>query len=442
MFTRVVTLLVLIMQSCSFQSLFAQRGDSLKADLRLLKSKLESIHPALYEFIPAEKLDQLFDSCYQQLNNDSDDRQFYGLVKVILSAVRDGHLSSTTAPAFASFIHTQHTYLPLLTYFRQDSIFITRSIGSDIPAGSLLLSVNSHPAESMREKLYGFMTGDGFSERRKDMVLNELFYFYYYLAYGYSAGFTVAYLTPAGERKTVSLLAVEEKAIQALKPPAKEAPLLSATFTSDDIGIITIKTFNAAELQGAGLHYAKFLEQTFRKIRQAGINKLIIDLRGNGGGRDEYGVLLYSYLSKQPFRYYRLLETNKKKLSGRPGLGMQQPAALHYDGDLWVLTDGETFSAAAECCAVIYSNQRGTFIGQETGGRYEGNNSGQMSTVLLPASKVTVTIPSTKYVMDVLPAKYPGRGIIPHVNIQASCEAYLRNEDSVLQEGLIQARSR
>ncbi len=442
MFTRLTRLLSAAIFVCCSHVVSAQRGDSLKADIRFLKTTLETVHPDLYAYTSQARIAQLFDSCYQQLHDDTDDRQFYGIIKTLLSAVKDGHLSSGASPRFAQAIHSENTYLPLITYFKGDSIFIINSIDNKIPAGSRLISINSHPAEAVREKLLGYLMSDGYGTSKQQLSLNQTFYFYYYLAYGHSAGFTVEYVSPSGDDKTVALPAAEEKVINTLKVPEAGKPLLSTTFTDDKICIISIGSFDEKDFQKAQLNYPAFLEKTFRKIKQDRIQKLIIDLRDNGGGMDEYGAMLYSYLTKQPFRYYLYLEKDKKKLSGRPGLGRQQPAVIPYNGPLWVLTDGLTYSAAAEFCSVVYSNHRGTFIGQETGGTYEGNHSGQMITIELPASKVTVWIPTTKYVMDVIPPKYPGRGIIPHLQVQASPEEYMHHEDRVLQEGLQQARSR
>jgi hypothetical protein len=442
MFTRLTRSLSAAIFVCCSHVVSAQRGDMLRADIRLLKTKLETIHPDLYAYTTQARMEQLFDSCYQQLHDDTDDRQFYGIIKTLLSAVRDGHVSSSPSPRFARAIHSENTYLPLITYFKGDSIFIVNSIDNKIPAGSRLISINSHPADAMREKLYDYLMSDGYNTTRKAVVLNQIFYFYYYLAYGYSAGFTVEYVSPAGDHKTVALDAADEKVINTLKIPEAEKPLLSATFTEENICILTIRTFDAASIQEAQLNYAAFLEKTFRKIKQDRIQKLIIDLRDNGGGSDQYGVMLYSYLTNKPFRYYLYQEKNKKKLSGRPGLGQQRPAAIYYSGDLWILTSGQTFSAGAEFCSVAYSNQRGTFIGEETGGTYEGNHSGQLMRFEMPASKTTCWIPTVKYVMDVAPAKNPGHGIVPHLPVQASAEEYIRHEDRVLQEGLRQARSR
>ncbi len=43
-----------------------------------------------------------------------------------------------------------------------------------------------------------------------------------------------------------------------------------------------------------------FLAETFRRIAERQIRTLVIDLRDNQGGRDEYGALLYAYLAMSP----------------------------------------------------------------------------------------------------------------------------------------------
>jgi hypothetical protein len=442
MLTNIAKLVAIALLVCGCYAAHAQHADSLKADLRLLQHKLVSIHPDLYAYTSQHRMTQLFDSCYQQIHDDTDDRQFYGIVKVLLSAVRDGHLSTNARPQFAQFIHTENSYLPLLTYCTADSIFITASIGNSIPPGSLLVSINSHPAAVIREKLYSHLSADGYTTTKKDIVLNQIFYFYYYLAYGYSAGFTVKYRDASGHLKNISLSAVREQSINTLKSSQEERPLLSFSINAGQTGILRIGTFNVSELQEAKLDYPAFLEQTFRQLKQQGIRQLIIDLRGNGGGRDEYGVMLYRYLTKEKFRYYRYQEKDKKKLSAKPGLGIQQPAALHYDYPLSILIDGNTFSAAAEFCAVAYNRAQTTFYGQETGGVYEGNYSGQLIQTELPCSKVNVWIPTTKYVMDVRPPLQPGRGILPQHPIQITVEEYMRPGDKVLEEVLREASTK
>src|SRR5262249_46135773 len=47
-----------------------------------------------------------------------------------------------------------------------------------------------------------------------------------------------------------------------------------------------------------------FLKRSFEAIQSKRSKTLILDMRGNLGGENEIGSLLYSYLVDQPFKYY------------------------------------------------------------------------------------------------------------------------------------------
>ncbi len=64
----------------------------------------------------------------------------------------------------------------------------------------------------------------------------------------------------------------------------------------DDITVLTIKTFDQGRLSRVKLDFPKFLENSFLELKDRKAKKLIIDVRGNGGGFDEYGLMLYSWL--------------------------------------------------------------------------------------------------------------------------------------------------
>jgi C-terminal processing protease CtpA/Prc len=96
------------------------------------------------------------------------------------------------------------------------------------------------------------------------------------------------------------------------------------------------------------------------------------------------------------------------------------------------LIDGLSFSTAAEFCAIAKSNKRGLFVGEETGGGYYGNNSGSFVEVVLPNTKLIVSIPTIKYTMDVSASTAKARGIRPDIQIIPTIAEVLREEDAPL----------
>jgi C-terminal processing protease CtpA/Prc len=206
------------------------------------------------------------------------------------------------------------------------------------------------------------------------------------------------------------------------------------------------------------------MENTFKTLSEKKTRVLILDLRGNGGGSDMYGAMLVSYLTDKPFRYFdhinmktispsfkehsdwrtdgeaRLREGVTPDQAGgylvtgklHPGVLEQPPGKYPFLGKVFVLIDGGTFSTAADFCAVTHHLKRATFIGEETGGGYYGNNSGEQVIVTLPNSKARVRVPMWEY-WNAVPG-YDGkrRGTRPDHLVETKTSNLLRGVDEQL----------
>jgi C-terminal processing protease CtpA/Prc len=237
---------------------------------------------------------------------------------------------------------------------------------------------------------------------------------------------------------------------------------LSLRFLKDpEIAQIRIREFGGAE-------YPQWMEDTFRTLREKGTRTLVIDLRGNGGGEDMYGAMLVSYLTDKPFRYFDHIRVKAIDLSFKaltdltadderalrdgvtanpaggflvtqklhPGVAEQQPAKYPFLGQTIVLTNARTFSTAADFCAVTHHLKRATFVGEETGGAYYGNNSGDMPLLTLPNSKAQVRVPLFEY-WNAVPG-YDGtrRGTRPDLQVETTAANLLRGVDEQLAAAL------
>jgi C-terminal processing protease CtpA/Prc len=105
------------------------------------------------------------------------------------------------------------------------------------------------------------------------------------------------------------------------------------------------------------------------------------------------------------------------------------PGKNNYKGKVYFLINGKSFSTTAEFCAIAKSNNRGKFIGEETGGGYYGNTSGARTTITLPNSKIKVNIPLHKYVMAVKKANHPDRGVIPDYIVSPGINEAISDKD-------------
>jgi C-terminal processing protease CtpA/Prc len=229
-----------------------------------------------------------------------------------------------------------------------------------------------------------------------------------------------------------------------------------------NIPVLTIRTFGGGYKQ-AGISYPEFLKNAFTQFHEKNIKNLVIDLRGNGGGRDEYGKMLFAYLTDSPFQYYKHLEVKQNKHSfwpytnvpegekelapaikknnrgtydvvesRHPNLGIQQPLKPTFKGNVFILIDGRSFSATGECTSLIHFYKKARFVGEECGSGYYGNTSGFIVLLSLPNTQVRIRIPMVKYAMAV--SGYPpDRGIIPDYPVVPKMSDLLNGRDTEME---------
>ena len=104
------------------------------------------------------------------------------------------------------------------------------------------------------------------------------------------------------------------------------------------------------------------------------------------------------------------------------------PAMLNKTGDELVETNEES--------------DKITFIGEETGGAYYGNNSGDWINLTLPNTLIQISIPARNYLLSV--SEYPeqDRGVIPDIDVSPTIENILNKKDTQLECALETIRNR
>ncbi|RZJ69958.1 MAG: hypothetical protein EOO45_13145, partial [Flavobacterium sp.] len=99
------------------------------------------------------------------------------------------------------------------------------------------------------------------------------------------------------------------------------------------------------------------------------------------------------------------------------------------------LINGACLSSCADLAAVLQHNKRAVFIGEETGGGYQGNNSG-----LIPDSNlsfgITVSVPLLKYFNAVDQQKNIGRGTMPDLPYQRIAGDIIQQKDPEMEMAL------
>jgi hypothetical protein len=444
----------------SFTSDTKIQAKELQEDFLILRKVLEEAHPGLYRYTNKKTLDARFDKAFIKLNKDMSEREFYKIIASILSVIKDGHLTSRLSSGSMSYLKT----FPLSLRFIKGKAYILSSPNDVIIPGSELLSINGEKMTVIIRKLLAFLPADGDIETRKYRRLDTRFRLFYNLFIEQPDSFDVGYYDPEKRQKKKITLPplIENEAQVTSQVDDGKKPLRIEFLPELNTSVLTIKSFDRGSITKAGQDYPKFLEAAFQEIKTNNIQNLIIDLRNNGGGNDVFGSLLFSYLVDKEFRYYDYLETSTNKITlaqyveadperdrmfaedllpavaGRyrikesvhPNLRMQQPQKNHFNGKVWYLVNGSSFSVTAEFASIAHYHQRGSFVGEEVGGAYYGNNSGYQMRLRLPNTKIRVYSPLWKYVLAVSGYLYPGRGVIPNFPVQPNIQDVLNGVDT------------
>ena len=109
-----------------------------------------------------------------------------------------------------------------------------------------------------------------------------------------------------------------------------------------------------------------------------------------------------------------------------------RPKANNYKGNLYVIINGGSFSAASILAANLRSLQNVVFVGEETGGAANGAVAGKMALYILPESKLKISF-GLLAVKPFYQTGTEGRGILPDIVITPTVEDKINEVDPELE---------
>lgn len=413
----------------------------LREDFRIARQSLEEGHSGLYRYTNKSELDRLFDKTERSLDHPMNLDEFYRVMATTIAAIKCGH-TDVTMPGDVEPELEDLAWLPFDVKVLDSKAYIFRDFAKGgTLAGKQIQSINGIPTNRIISAMLVAESQDGDVQTSRQRAIGHHFGLNLITLLGLRAPYRVV-LTDGQQLQLAGLHPDDLKKMSKMLFPQDQPKTDFAELTFLDGGQIarlTYSSFGTTPEQGE-----KFMKRAFEDIQSNGSKALILDVRGNGGGEDELGKVLLSYLVNTPFNYYEELIINsmnfsfskytdnhadltvpaglaERKADGRvhvvdhPNLGVQQPSKPPFTGPVYVLIDGGCFSTTAEFLTEIHSHHRAIFIGEESAGGYYGNTSGSVVKIILPYTKLRVFIPLMTYYMYV-PGKHEhaaARGVIP-----------------------------
>lgn len=443
-------------------------NDLLLEDYDYLLKTLEETHPNLYAYIPKEEFiakTDIFRASFQKPMLKSD---FHKILLQTIALVKQGHTMVFGDGGYRSFLKSGGLAFPFAIKYYSGHIYVDENFSShsEFVKGTEIIAINSRTANRIVDEFTPFLR-----VRPNGYIGSTLAYNwsgFLWLMYGFCDEFTVSYILPNDhEIKTKTIRGVDYEQI-------KES---STSVQKRDFSFILERDRNTARLELNTFHldfdrYDSLLKHVFSEIKRNEIENLIIDVRSNKGGNGNLVSLLINYLTDQPYvasagsqvktsvatkhcytthpvlvdaiEQARKAEGDKPEflklvdcfLEYEPGTITDFPKEINtpeenedrFNGQLYVLTSKDTYSAGTLFAAQIKDNNIGVIIGEET-----ADNPTMYACIMLfelPNSKITIQN-SAQY--SIRPGGFDDHhGVLPDFLVEPTFNDYINGYDRVM----------
>ncbi len=458
--------------------------DDLKKDIDYVFSTLIKNHPGVYWYISEEQLNFKIDSLKSTINEPLKTYDFYLKLAPIVTAINCGH---TRLILVTKKLNKEERNIKknedkgLINKFtyalNNEKLYLRNGKKGDsvLLPGIEITAIENKSTVDIINNLKRYIPSDGFNITFKEALLNRNFGPWYSSIFkendslnmdiiykGVNKNITVKkdfFIKKDTVNKQVSLNKPIKKVKNKLKYKGldeNKQPILDYKIIDSlsKIAYLKVKSFSFDHS-----NFDKFYKESFEEIKNFGIENLILDLRNNGGGSLKDSRNLFSYLTDKDFIYLQPVETNGRFLvtNGKfinkilspvtwisnqilikksdhkyyaniKGTKTLKPATNNYKGNLFVITNGLSFSASTLLAANLKGINRAIFVGSEGGGGFNQCTAGRIPIIDLPVSGLKLRFGMYKLAPNTHSNIY-GRGVFPDIKVETSIEDELKKKD-------------
>lgn len=362
-------------------------------DLNFAFNKLISIHPLFLDKNELITIQKQFLEIEKSIKDSMTQNEVYLLLTPVFASLNDGH-TGVIVPTDQRLEYTKAggKSFPFFVDIVEDSIYVSFYCGKDTSLfqnREQILEINGINATDMVHNMEPIISGESSAIKQKE-IANQ-FRFLIWMLYGFEDNYELTIRDSSNKIKEIVIPGVTStEFMQNIKRMPKTNQDYYSLYInqSKETAILKIKSFG--DLDG----FCVFADSAFLKLKENKIKNLIIDIRDNGGGRSIVVDSLMNYLTYKSYAQYKKIETRispdlkeyyEERYPNRLDwinsydiddfvvldYQMEQPQIkdIRFEGNLFLLTNASTYSAASTFAGVFKNLKLGKIIGEETGGK-------------------------------------------------------------------------
>ena len=393
-----------------------------REDFHYFNNALKEGHPGLYWFNSKQDLHESVKRAEASLDDVKNVKELQSIFVDIINTISCGHTAALLPEAHFRMVDSINLFLPFNIVLVKDKVLVSESFTNNLSRGDQILSINGEPIDEVIEQLQRFIPVDKNITTKRTRSIEIIFPYNYAVYKASPTKFTIVYKAHSKGKqvkKVLDSVAKNEKMYKSVRDFAPAQIPIGLSFEdSRQTAILKLATFSGQSFKKHGINFQDTIRGVFEYLENNSVENLVIDLRWNNGGSMNFAEYLFSFFIDFTYRYYtdaeikqpvmegitkftrsrNMLPMMKKQfgnlepkngiyyLSGKKNL--VNPTAPLFKGNLYLLTNGFSFSATSAFIAHIQQNDFAQIIGETPGGAFAGVNAGPSVMVELPNSKI------------------------------------------------------
>jgi Peptidase family S41 len=427
--TTIFTIITVLVHGIAFSQNSTMNNDKILTkkqaieDYNILYSSLTNYHPNPFLYVAENDFKTFYETQITNISDTISELEFHYLSRQLISQIKCGHTFAKPSKEWYTTVTGKNVQLPFDVKNIENRLFISNTINDTFQfnINDELISINNIKVADILYNMSLMQERDGFTESFSKALIEKRFRTYILFIMGVQTEYFVEYKTNLGEIQTTTVFPTNKKLkdIKKTELPSNFKKIIGNNWSVFSFDSMTNLAYLKIDNFSDRKEFKNYYQSVFKFLKQKGNAKLIVDLRDNPGGDFRNGNNFLTYLTPNNFElnfhkpqkiqteneYVELskwvkwtkiafgLKPSKHKINGKKtDIFTYKPSKYLFDGKINVITNGLTFSQASLVAAHL-KEYGAVFFGQETGGAEMGCNGILNYDLVLPNSKLAVTIP-------------------------------------------------